>query len=274
MDEPTTVISSTNSRRMPRMDELWDYRELLWVLTTRDIKIRYKQTAIGIFWALLQPLLTTIVFTLVFGRLGRLPSDGLPYPLFVMTALLPWQLFARALAQGSSSLVTLGGVMGKIYFPKLIAPISAVFAGAVDFAIAFGILAAFMAWYGVVPTWKSLFVVVFVLLSFVTALAVSLWLSVINARFRDVQIAMPFLTQIWMFLTPVIYPSSLVPAEWKWLYGFNPMVSVIEGFRWSLLGGNAPDTVLMVISLVSITVLLVGGLFYFGRFEKTFIDRL
>ncbi len=274
MSLPVTVITGRTGWQFPSFREVWAFRELLWILTIRDIMVRYKQTAIGIAWAVLQPLLTMVVFSVIFGRLGKLPSDGLPYPVFVMTALLPWQLFARALTQGSASMVTLGGMMGKIYFPRLIAPLSSVLAGVVDFLIAFVILLSLMAWYGVWPHWAVVLAPLFVLLALASALAVSLWLSAINAQYRDVQQAMPFLTQIWMFVTPVIYPTSMIPEAWKWLYGLNPMVSVIEGFRWTLLGATPPDTLTLTLSCTSILVLTVGGLIYFGRFEKDFVDRL
>jgi lipopolysaccharide transport system permease protein len=272
----TERITITSQKRwsLPNLRELWSFRELLWILITRDIKVRYKQTAIGILWAVLQPLLTMVVFTVIFGKLGKMPSEGVPYPIFVMTALLPWQLFAKALTQGSSSMVTLGGMMGKIYFPRLIAPLSSVLSGMVDFGIALGILAVMMAWYGVLPGAEILLAPLFVLLALLSAFAVALWLSAINAKYRDVQQAMPFLTQIWMFVTPVIYPSSMIPAQWKWLFMLNPMNSVIDGFRWSLLGIRPPDLVSLTVSSLSILILTVGGLIYFARFEKNFVDRL
>lgn len=274
MNREVQEITGHNGWRLPSIREVWEFRELLWVLTTRDIIVRYKQTVIGIAWAVIQPVMTMVVFTVVFGRLGKMPSDGLPYPVFVMTALLPWQLFARALTLGSGSMVAMGGMMGKIYFPRLIAPLSSVLAGIIDFAIAFVILIALMAWYGVWPGWEVFLAPLFVLAGLASALSVSLWLSAINARYRDVQQAMPFLTQIWMFLTPIIYPVSLIPDGWKWLYGLNPMVSVVEGFRWTLLGANSPDLQTMILSCTSIVVMTVGGLIYFGRFEKDFVDRL
>lgn len=268
------VISSSAKWKFADLAQLWAYRELLWILTLRDIKVRYKQTAIGIVWAVIQPLMTMVVFTLIFGRLGKLPSDDLPYPVFVMTAILPWQLFSRALSQGSTSMVTLGGMMGKIYFPRLIAPLSSVLAGVIDFLIAFIILIMLMFWYGVFPQWEVFLAPFFVFLALASALAVSLWFSAINAQYRDVQHAMPFLTQIWMFMTPVIYPTSMIPEDWKWLYVLNPMVGVVEGFRWTLLGAEPPELWTLVISISSILILTVGGLIYFGRFEKTFVDKL
>jgi lipopolysaccharide transport system permease protein len=268
------VIVPVAGWKLPNLSELWAYRELLWILVTRDIKVRYKQTAIGLMWALLQPFLTMVVFTVIFGKLGKLPSEGLPYPVFVMAALLPWQLFSKALTQGSASMVTLGGMMGKIYFPRLIAPLSSILAGLVDFLVALGILLALMAWYGVWPGWEVLLAPVFVLLALISAFAFALWLSAINAKYRDVQQAMPFLTQIWMFVTPVIYPTSMIPAGWKWVFVLNPMVSVIDGFRWSLLGIRPPDLTSLAISSASVLVLAIGGLIYFARFEKNFVDRL
>jgi lipopolysaccharide transport system permease protein len=267
-------IRSQNHWTLPNLRELWSFRELLWLLITRDIKVRYKQTAIGILWAVLQPLMTMVVFSVIFGKLGKMPSDSAPYPVFVMTALLPWQLFAKALTQGSASMVTLGGMMGKIYFPRLIAPLSSVLSGTVDFAISLAILAAMMAWYGMPPGWEVLLAPVFILLALLSAFAVALWLSAINAKYRDVQQAMPFLTQIWMFITPVIYPTSMIPDRWKWLFMLNPMISVIDGFRWALLGIRPPDLTSLLISSLSIVVLTVGGLIYFARFEKNFVDRL
>jgi lipopolysaccharide transport system permease protein len=270
----TVTITSRRGWGFPDLPELWSFRELIWILVTRDIKVRYKQTAIGILWAVLQPLLTMVVFTVIFGKLGGLPSDNLPYPVFVMTALLPWQLFAKALTQGSTSMVTMGGMMGKIYFPRLIAPLSSILSGLVDFVISLAILLSLMAWYNVWPGWEVLLAPVFILLALLSAMAVALWLSAVNAKYRDVQQAMPFLTQIWMFITPVIYPTSMIPEGWKWLFMLNPMVSVIDGFRWSLLGVRPPDMTSLVVSSLSILVLAVGGLVYFAHFEKDFVDRL
>jgi len=269
-----TVITPTKGWHFIDFRELWAYRELLFALTGREIRIRYKQTAIGVLWAVIQPVLTMVVFTLIFGRLGKLPSDGLPYALFVFTALLPWQLFARALTQGSASMVTMGGMMGKIYFPRVIAPLSSVLSGLIDFAIAFAVLMVLMVWYGAWPGWQVVYAPLFIGLALAAAFAVSLWLSALNTEYRDVQHAMPFVTQVWMFVTPVIYPTSMIPAEWRWAYLLNPMVSVVEGFRWTLVGGRAPDTDVLMISTASVVVLAVSGLFYFGRFEKNFVDRL
>lgn len=269
-----TVITPAKGWRFIDFRELWAHRELLMTLTMRDIRIRYKQTAIGVLWAVIQPVVTMVIFTLLFGRLARLPSDGLPYSVFVFTALLPWQLFARALTQGSTSMVTMGGMMGKVYFPRVIAPLSSVLSGVVDFVIAFAVLIVLMAWFGAWPGWQVVYAPVFILLALASAFSVSLWLSALNTEYRDVQHALPFLTQIWMFLTPVIYPTSMIPDQWRWLYVLNPMVSVVEGFRWTLVGGRTPDTDLLLVSTASVVVLLVSGLVYFARFEKNFVDRL
>ncbi len=268
------VITPVTSWSLPDLAELWSFRELLWVFTTRDIKVRYKQTAIGILWAVVQPVMAMVVFSVIFGRLAGLPSNGLPYPVFVLAALLPWQLFSKALGQGSLSMVALGPIMSKVYFPRLIAPLSSVLAGAVDFAIALGVLALIMAWYGIVPGITVLLAPFFILLTLLAALAVSLWLGAINAQYRDVQHALPFLVQILLFLTPVLYPTSMVPEGWRWVYTLNPMVSAIEGFRWSLLGGTVPDPASLAISTTATLALLVTGLIYFARFEKSYVDRL
>jgi lipopolysaccharide transport system permease protein len=268
------VISAQQATRFPDLRELWDFREVLWILTLRDVRIRYKQTAIGIAWALIQPLMTMVVFTLIFGRLGKLPSEGLPYPVFVLTALLPWQLFARALTAGSGSMVTMGGMMAKIYFPRLIAPLSSVLSGVIDFVIAFSLLIALMLYYGTWPGPQIVYAPLFILLALAAAFSVALWLSAINTEYRDVQHAMPFVTQIWLFLTPVIYPVAMIPEKWKWLYVLNPMVSVVEGFRWTLVGGKTPELWVLLASSASVIGLSLGGLFYFARFEKKFVDRL
>ena len=268
------VITSDRGWGFPDFRELWLFRELLFTLTFRDIKVRYKQTAIGILWAVIQPVVSMVVFTLVFGKLAKMPSNGLPYAAFVLAALLPWQLFAKALTQGSMSMVTMGAIMSKTYFPRLIAPLSSVLSGVVDFAIGLVILLAVMAWYGLMPAWQIVLAPLFIVLAIAAAFAVSLWLSVINAEYRDVQHALPFLTQIWLLLTPVLYPTSVIPQGWHWVFVLNPMVSVIEGFRWSLLGGKAPDIEAMTVSVAATLLLLVAGLVYFARYEKSYVDRL
>ena len=258
----------------PRLRDLWAYRELAFFLTWRDISVRYKQTALGASWALIQPFMTMLVFSIFFGRLGKIPSDGLPYPLFAFCALLPWQLFANSLGEAGNSLVSNQALITKVYFPRLVMPISATLSGLVDFAIAFLLLLAMMAYYHVAPTAAVWTLPLFVLLALVTALGAGLWLSALNVQYRDVRYTIPFLTQFWLFATPIAYPSSLVPERWRALYGLNPMAGVVEGFRWALLGsGNAPGP-MVAVSVVASVVMLVTGLFYFTRMERTFADRV
>lgn len=252
--------------------DLWEYRELLYFLVWRDIKVRYKQSVLGAGWAIVQPFTTMIVFTVIFGGLARIPSDGVPYPIFAYTALLPWQYFAASLGRSSSSVVGSSALISKVYFPRLIVPLAATFAPLVDFAIAFVVLAGMMLYFGIVPTWGLAALPLFLLLAFATALAVGLWLSALNVRYRDVGHLVPFLLNLWMYASPVAYPSSLVPEHWRALYGLNPLAGVIEGFRWAVLGrGSAPDATVFV-STVVVLVLLVGGLVYFQRTQETFVD--
>ena len=218
-----------------------EYRELLFFLVWRDIKVRYKQTAIGVAWAILQPLLTMVVFSIFFGRLAQVPSDGHPYPIFVYAALLPWQLFAYALTESSNSLVSNQQLISKVYFPRLVVPIAAVIAGLVDFAMAFLVLVAMLLDYRITPGWAIVLLPLFLILATLTALAVGLWLSALNVKYRDVRYTIPFLTQFWLFATPIAYPSSLVPEQWRAFLGLNPMAGVVEGFRWALLGQTAPE---------------------------------
>lgn len=254
------------------LKELWEYRELLYFLVWRDIKVRYKQTALGAAWAIIQPLFMMIVFSLFFGKLGGIPSDGIPYPVFVYCALLPWQLFAQALSESSNSLVGNQNLITKVYFPRLVVPISAVLGGLIDFAIAFVILLLIMAFYWIVPGIAILTLPLFLLLAVMTALGVGLWLSALNVQYRDVRYTIGFLTQFWLFATPVAYPSSLVPEKWRWLYGLNPMAGVVEGFRWALLGKAEPPGALLAVSVVVVILILISGLFYFRRMEDTFAD--
>jgi len=267
------VLIRPRPRWVPvNLRDLWEYRELLYFLTWRDIKVRYKQTLLGAAWAVIQPLLMMVVFSVFFGRLARVPSDGLPYPVFAYCGLLPWQLFSRALTDASMSLVEHERVITKIYFPRLLVPISAVLSSLVDFAIAFVMLIAMMAYYGVVPTAAALTLPLFLLLALVTASGISFWLSALAVEYRDVRYALTFLTQLWMFATPVAYPSSLVPAAIRPFYGLNPMAGVVEGFRWALLGkGQGPGPMLWI-SLAIVGVMFVGGLLYFRRMESTFAD--
>ncbi|HEY2963678.1 MAG TPA: ABC transporter permease [Pyrinomonadaceae bacterium] len=252
--------------------ELWDYRELLYFLTWRDLKVRYKQTALGAAWAIIQPLFMMLVFSLFFGRLAGVPSDGIPYPLFTFCALLPWQLFAHSLTESSNSLVRNQNLITKVYFPRLVVPLSAVLAGLVDFAIAFVILLGMMLFYGIVPGSQILALPFFILLAVMTAMAVGLWLSALNVQYRDVRYTINFLVQFWLFATPVAYPSSIIPARWRVVYGLNPMVGVVEGFRWSLLGKPESPGALVMVSTVVVIILLTGGMFYFRRMEQQFAD--
>src|SRR2546423_2744972 len=251
--------------------ELWEYRELLYFLVWRDIKVRYKQTVLGGAWAIIQPFFMMIVFSLFFGRLARVPSDGVPYPVFTFCALLPWQLFAQALSESSNSLVANERLITKVYFPRLVVPLSAVLGGLVDFAIAFVVLGLMMAYYGITPHFAVLTLPLLVLLAVMTAFGVGLWLSALNVQYRDVRYTITFLTQFWMFATPIAYPSSIVPERCRPLYGFNPMAGVVEGFRWALLGTRPPGAMLAV-SVVAVIMILVGGLYYFRRMEETFAD--
>jgi lipopolysaccharide transport system permease protein len=255
-----------------RLGELWEYRELLYFLVWRDIKVRYKQTALGAAWAILQPVLTMMVFSVFFGRLAKVPSDGIPYPVFVYAALIPWQLFSYALSESANSLVSSQNLIQKVYFPRLVIPIAGVLAGLVDFAIAFVVLLGMMAYYGIHPTAAILVLPAFIVFAIAAALGVGLWLSALNVRFRDVRYTIPFLTQFWMFATPVAYPSSLVPEKWRALYGLNPMAGVVEGFRWALLGKSTSPGPLLWVSVAAVILLLIGGLAYFRRMEKTFAD--
>ncbi len=272
---PITVIRPASAWQLPDFREMWAYRDLLSVLALRDVRVRYKQSVVGILWAVIQPVMTMVVFSLLFGRLARIPSDGIPYPIFAFAALVPWQLFHRALTQGSTSLVTFNTMMTKVYFPRLFAPLSSILSGLVDFAIALAVLFALMAWYRIVPGPQVAMIPVFVAVVLLTALAVSLWLSALNVAYRDVEHALPFLAQLWMFVTPIVYPVSLVPQEWRWLVMLNPMASVIEGFRWALLGSPAaPDPFLVGISVATMMALLAGGLCYFNRIQMTYADRV
>ena len=262
------------SRGLVRINlrELWAYRDLLAILTWRDIKVRYKQTALGVAWAVLQPVLTMVVLSVFFGRLAKVPSDGIPYPIFAYCALLPWQLFAHAINESGNSLVANESLITKVYFPRLIIPLAAVLGGLADFAVAFVVLLGMMLWCGIVPGAVVALLPLFVLFALATALAIGLWLSALNVEYRDVRYTLPFITQFWLFVTPVAYPSSLVPERFRVFYGLNPMAGVVESFRWALLAKGQPDWPLMLASVVAVSVLLAGGLMYFRRMEKTFAD--
>jgi lipopolysaccharide transport system permease protein len=256
-----------------RLRELWEYRELLYFLMWRDIKVRYKQTVLGASWAIIQPFFTMVVFSLFFGRLAGVPSDGIPYPLFSYAALVPWTFFANALTQASNSLITSANMLKKVYFPRLALPIATVLAGVVDFCLAFIVFLGMMLIYGSFPTLNVIWLPFFLLLALITSLGVGLWLSAMNVQFRDVRYTIPFLTQFWLFATPIAYPSSLIEDPLlRALYGINPMVGVVEGFRWALLGvDTAPGPAVFVSALVAVG-LFISGAFYFRRMEKTFAD--
>jgi lipopolysaccharide transport system permease protein len=270
---PNTLrIEPTRGWVALRLGEVVAYRELLFFLVWRDLKVRYKQTVLGVAWAVLQPLLTMLVFTLFFGRLARVPSDGVPYSVFAYTALVPWTFFATGLAMASNSLVGSAHLITKVYFPRLTIPLATVLAALVDFALAFPLLFGLMWYHGIVPTANVIWLPAFIALAFATALGVGLWLSALNVEFRDVRHAVPFLTQLWMFATPIAYPSSLLPEQWRVVYALNPMVGVVEGFRWGLLGTNTRPGPMIVVSAIAAVALLVGGAFFFRRMERTFAD--
>jgi len=252
--------------------EIAEYHELLYFFIWRDIKIRYKQTFLGASWAIIQPLFTMVVFSLFFGRLAKVPSDGIPYPLFSFAALVPWTFFANGLSLGANSVVNSSNLVTKVYFPRLVMPLATVLSGAVDFALAFAVLMGMMFYYGMVPTVNIIWLPMFFLLSLVTAVGVSLWSSALNVQFRDVRFIIPFVTQFWLFATPIAYPSSLLSGNWRTLYSVNPMVGVVEGFRWALLGTNTSPGPIVVISSMTALLILISGAFYFRHMEKNFAD--
>jgi homopolymeric O-antigen transport system permease protein len=252
--------------------ELWAYRDLVYFFVWRDIKVRYKQTVIGAAWAVLQPVLTMLVFSLFFGKLAKIPSQGLPYPIFYYSALLPWMYFATAMQGATNIVVENQRVITKIYFPRVVLPIASVTSGLLDFAISFVVLLALMAFYRIVPTAAVIWLPLFTLLAVLTALGVGLWLSALNAIYRDVRYVVPFLVQFWMFASPVAYPSSLVPEKWRWLYGLNPMAGVIEGFRWALTGHGEPPSILLAASSIAVVLLVLSGLVYYHAVEGTIAD--
>jgi lipopolysaccharide transport system permease protein len=269
---PLLVIEPTKGWVNLQLRELWAYRELLYFLAWRDVKLRYKQTVLGAAWAIIQPFFTMVVFSLFFGNLANIPSDNIPYPLFSFAALVPWTFFANGLAQSANSLVGGANILKKVYFPRLTVPIASVLAGVVDFLIAFVVLLGMMLYFGRVPTLNVLWLPYLLVLALVTSLGVGLWLSAMNVQFRDIRYVIPFLTQLWMFSTPIAYPSSLIPEAWRTLYALNPMVGVVEGFRWALLGTDTAPGPMIIVSSVVAVALLVSGAFYFRRMEKTFAD--
>lgn len=267
-----TVIRPSRGWVPINFRELWVYRELLFFLTWRDLKVRYKQTALGALWAILQPVLTMVVFSLFFGRLAKVPSDGIPYPLFALSGLIPWQLFAYALTQSSNSVVANKNLVTKVYFPRLIVPLAAVLSGLVDFSIAFGVLLVMFIFYGFVPSPALVMIPLAIILTILSALAVGLWLSALNVRYRDVQYTIPFLAQFWMFSTPIAYSSSLIPEQFRVVYGLNPMAGVVECFRWGLFGQRGGSFSLIGVSSFVVLLAFLGGMAYFRRVEKTFAD--
>jgi len=272
MDAQRVILRPSKGWLGLDLPEIWRYRELIYFLTWRDIKVRYKQAALGVGWALLQPLLNTLISTVIFGVLLDVPSDGLPYPVFVLAALMPWHLFSTSLQKSSISLVGNANLLTKIYFPRLIIPLASVLAVLVDFAISFFVLIIMMLAYRIYPTVNILWVIPLILLAVLAALAVGLWLSALNVQYRDVQHIVPFIVQIWMYASPIVYPIETIPAGiWRTIYGFNPMVGVIQGFRWALFNGAAPDLT-MLVSIITVIVLFITGLFYFRKMEKTFAD--
>lgn len=271
LEAPTLVIRPPRKWMPVDFHEIWAYRELIYSFTLRDVKVRYKQTGLGIAWAVLQPLLTMVIFTVFFGGLAKIPSDGVPYPLFVLAALLPWMLFAEGLTRSTTSMVTNASIMTKVYFPRLIMPLSSIISPIVDFAVSFIILIAMMAYYGFIPTINIIFLPVFIILALATAFGMGLWLSALNVKYRDFQYTVPFMIQIWMFASPVVYATSLVPESLRMWYGLNPMAGVIEGFRWALLGTGSPSS-MMLVSVGMVGVLLISGLFYFSRMEQYYAD--
>lgn len=268
-----TIIEPSRGWVPLKLSELWEYREVLYYLVWRDIKVRYRQTIIGALWAVIQPLTTMVVFSVFLGGLAKVPSDGTPYPLFAFAALVPWAFFANGLTQSANSLVASGHLITKVYFPRLLVPMARVLSGLPDIGLSFLVLLALVGWYGVLRVTASLLWLPFLaLLALLTAFGVGLWLSALNVQYRDVQHAVPFLVQIWMFATPIAYPSSLLPEPWRTVYGLNPLVGVVEGFRWALLGSGRPPGAPLVVSSLAALVLLVSGAFFFRRVERTFAD--
>jgi len=269
---PEIVIEPPRGWISLGLKDFFEHRELLYFLMWRDIKIRYKQTVLGAGWAVLQPLLTMVIFSLFFGKLGKMPSDGVPYPIFSFAALVPWHFFAHGLTQSANSLVTSANMIRKVYFPRALMPTAAALAGLVDFVIAFGVLCCLMPIWGLAPDWRILWIPLLLLLAVTTTLGAGLWLAALNTQFRDIRYTLPFITQFWMFATPIAYPSSLLEQPWRSIYGLNPMVGVVEGFRWAMLDSSPSPGFVMVASVMSALVLFVSGLIYFRRMEDSFAD--
>jgi len=272
-EKQVTHIQATKGWSSLNLSELWEFRELLYFFTWRDIKVRYKQTVMGASWAILQPLFTMVVFSIFFGKLAKMPSDGIPYPIFSYAALVPWTFFSNGISKSSNSLVGGSNLLKKIYFPRMALPISSILAGVVDFVLAFVVLLFMMYYYQIAPTINVLWLPLLLVMALVSALGVGLWLSAMNVQFRDVRYIVPFIVQAWLFATPVVYPASLITDPfWQYVYALNPMVGVVEGFRWALLGTDTAPGPLIIISAVVSVILMVTGAFYFRRMERTFAD--
>lgn len=271
----TIIIQPVKGLVALNLRDLWIYRELIYFLTWRDLKVRYKQSVLGVLWAIIKPFMAMVVFTIFFGNLAKLPSDGMPYPIWSYTGLLPWEFFAAALSVSARSMLTSGSMVSKIYFPRIIVPLSSVFANLVDFLIAFVILIGMMFFYKITPTINMVWLPLFVLLAVVTALGVGLWFTALLVMYRDINYMLPFITQLWMFVSPVVYASSSVPEQWRLLYSLNPMAGVVEGFRWAMLGTQQSISPMMIAISAGISILLfVTGLFFFRRMERVFADMI
>jgi len=267
-------VETSKRWSLPSFKEIWQYRELGYFLAWRDIRVRYKQTVLGAAWAVIQPFMTTVVFSLFFGLLAKVPSEGVPYPIFAYTALVPWSYFQNTLTQISNSMVLGRDLIGKVYFPRILIPIAALLSGLLDFGISFAVLLVLMIYYGIAPTLNVVFLPILLLFAIITSLGVGLWLATLNVMYRDVAFIAPFLVQVWLFATPIAYPSSLVPARWRIWYGINPMTGVVEGFRWAMLGTGTISLPTFAVSGIISVLLLVTGLVYFKHYERTFADRI
>ncbi|MDM8553604.1 ABC transporter permease [Desulfococcaceae bacterium HSG7] len=270
--EKKIVIKAPDGLFRLNLSEVWDYRELLFMFIWRDITVRYKQSLIGIGWVIIQPIMMMIIFSIIFGRLAKLPSDGIPYPIFTFCALLPWSYFARSLNDSSDSLVNAANLITKVYFPRLILPLSKVISGLIDFSISFIILLGMMLWYQITPSYGIFWLPLFILVTMMTAFGVGLWLTALNVKYRDIKFVVPFITQFWMYASPVAYSASLIPERWQLLYGVNPLVIVIEGFRWALLNTAAPNIGMVLISVGIVIIILIAGIYFFKKTEHEFAD--
>lgn len=275
MEKQRTLLIEAGRTERHYWKDLWRYRELFFFLAWRDILVRYKQTAIGVAWALFRPLLTMLVFTFVFSRLAKLPSEGVPYPILVLAALLPWQFFSNAFSEAGNSLIANANMISKVYFPRLVVPTSAVIVSFVDFLLSGIILVGLMLWYGIYPDWRIFTLPLFIVVAFAVAMGAGLWVAALNVKYRDFRYIVPFVVQLGLYVSPVGFSSSLVPAEWRLLYSLNPMVGVIDGFRWAILGGHSnvywPS---FLLSMGLVALLLITGIFYFRKTERRFADLI